>query len=267
MKKIILFLSVVLFLSACRQGGDSVVKIQTSEGMIRMKLYMETSLHRDNFLKLVKEGYYNGMLFHRAIREFMIQTGDPDSKKARPGMRLGANGIGYTLKPEIMPRYYHKRGAVAAARENDNVNPLRESDGSHFYIVQGKVFSATEIDTVVQIINNKRFTALFQKLQRQREGEILKLQAVQDTGGLMRINDELSVETRNQFEGIKLTLSDEQRKAYTTIGGAPNLDGEYTVFGEVMEGMDVVDKIARLETDDNFRPLQDVVIYKIEIEK
>lgn len=267
MKKIISFLSVVFLLSACHQGGDPVVKIQTSEGMIRMKLYIETPLHRDNFLKLVEEGYYNGMLFHRAIREFMIQTGDPDSKKARTGMRLGANGIGYTLKPEIMPRYYHKRGAVAAARENDNVNPLRESDGSHFYIVQGKVFSATEIDTVVQIINNKRFTALFQKLQRKREGEILKLQAAQDTGGLMRINDELSAETRNQFEGVKLTLSDEQRKVYTTLGGAPNLDGEYTVFGEVIEGMEVVDKIARLETDDNFRPLQDVVIYKIEIEK
>lgn len=266
-KKIIPFLFILFLLAACQKKGDFVVKFETSKGIVRIKLYNETPLHRDNFLKLVREGYYDGMLFHRAIREFMIQAGDPDSKKARPRMRFGSNGIGYTLKAEILPRYYHKRGAVAAARENDNVNPRRESDGSHFYIVQGKVFQDTEIDTVVQIINNKRFTALFQSLQRQREGEIVKLQAAQDVNGLMRINDELSAETRKQFENVKLVLSGPQRETYTTVGGAPNLDGEYTVFGEVTEGIEIVDKIALLDTDDNFRPLQDVVIYKAEIEE
>lgn len=267
MKKILFFLIGCFLLSGCRDDREAVVKLETSQGTIRLKLYPETSVHRENFLKLVKEGYYNGMLFHRVINHFMIQAGDPHSKNARPGMRLGATGVGYTLKAEILPRYFHKRGALAAARASDNVNPERESNGSHFYIIEGNLFSPADLDSLVKTTNEKRFTTLFERLQGKRQGEIMKLQAAHDYDGLIKINDELSVETRKQFKDKELVLSEEQRKVYTTLGGAPHLDGEYTVFGEVIEGMEVVSKVAREATDENFRPLRDVVIYKAEIEK
>lgn len=267
MRKILFFLIGCFLWVGCQENREAVVKLETSQGIVRLRLYPETSLHRENFLKLVGEGYYNGMLFHRVIRDFMIQTGDPRSKNARSGMRLGATGIGYTIKAEILPQYFHKKGALAAARESDNVNPERQSDGSHFYIVEGNVFSPADLDSLIRITNEKRFTALFERLQRKRQGEIMKLQAANDYEGLIKINDELSAETRKQFAGNELVLSEEQRKVYTTLGGTPHLDGEYTVFGEVIEGIEVVDKITQAETDENFRPLKDVVIYKAEIEK
>ena len=210
MKRIVFILVLSLLLGACERKKETVIRMETSLGNIRLKLYDETVLHRDNILKLIREGYYNGMLFHRVIKDFMIQTGDPDSKSARPGMVLGANDIGYTLKAEIVPKYFHKRGVLAAAREADNINPERSSSGSHFYIVQGRIFTPDIIDEEIEKINNKRYTALFNRLQ--------------------------------------------------------HLDGEYTVFGEVIEGMEIVDSIAEQETDDNCRPLRDVVILKIEEE-
>lgn len=267
MKKILFFLIGCFWLIGCKEDREAVVKLETSQGIIRLRLYPETPLHRENFLKLVEEGYYNGMLFHRVIGDFMIQAGDPQSKNARPGMRLGSTGIGYTLKAEILPQYFHKKGALAAARSSDHVNPERQSDGSHFYIVEGCVFSPDSLDSLVAITNEKRYTALFQRLQRMRQGEIMKLQAANDYEGLMKVNDELSAETRKQFKNEELVLSEAQREVYTTLGGTPHLDGEYTVFGEVTEGMEVVEKIVQVATDENFRPLQDVVIYKAEIEK
>ena len=244
MKRIVFILVLSLLLGACERKKDTVIRMETSLGNIRLKLYDETVLHRDNILKLIREGYYNGMLFHRVIKDFMIQTGDPDSKSARPGMVLGANDIGYTLKAEIVPKYFHKRGVLAAAREADNINPERSSSGSHFYIVQGRIFTPDIID----------------------EGEILKYQLANDYEKLMQLNEKLSDTTRLLFDQVKLKLTGEQRAAYTTIGGSPHLDGEYTVFGEVIEGMEIVDSIAEQETDDNCRPLRDVVILKIEEE-
>ena len=160
MKRIVFILVLSLLLGACERKKDTVIRMETSLGNIRLKLYDETVLHRDNILKLIREGYYNGMLFHRVIKDFMIQTGDPDSKSARPGMVLGANDIGYTLKAEIVPKYFHKRGVLAAAREADNINPERSSSGSHFYIVQGRIFTPDIIDEEIEKINNKRYTAL-----------------------------------------------------------------------------------------------------------
>ena len=232
MKRIVFILVLSLLLGACERKKETVIRMETSLGNIRLKLYDETVLHRDNILKLIREGYYNGMLFHRVIKDFMIQTGDPDSKSARPGMVLGANDIGYTLKAEIVPKYFHKRGVLAAAREADN----------------------------------KRYTALFNRLQQACEGEILKYQLANDYEKLMQLNEKLSDTTRLLFDQVKLKLTGEQRAAYTTIGGSPHLDGEYTVFGEVIEGMEIVDSIAEQETDDNCRPLRDVVILKIEEE-
>lgn len=266
MKKMILAGVVLLLLGSCRQEKGPVIRMETSRGNIRLQLYDETPRHRDNMLKLVKEGFYEGVLFHRVIRDFMIQAGDPDSRNARPGMVLGAQDNGYTLEAEILPQFFHKRGALAAARESDNINPERESSGSHFYIVQGKVFPAETLDEEIENINQKRYTALFNRLKAAREGEIARYQVADDYEQLMRINRELSDATREQFEAVKLNLSPEQRKAYTSVGGTPHLDGEYTVFGEVIEGMEIVDLIAAQETDENHRPLEDVVILKMIVE-
>lgn len=257
---------ICLLFAGCREDKRTVLRIETSLGEMRLQLYDETVIHRNNMEKLVREGYYNGMLFHRVIKDFMIQTGDPDSKGARRGALLGAKDAGYTLKAEILPQFFHRKGAVAAARENDNVNPERNSSGSHFYIVQGKVFTKEELDEAVEKINHKRYTALFNRLKSEREAEIVKYQISGDFENLMRVNRELSDMTRERFELLKLSLSDDQRKAYTTVGGTPHLDGEYTVFGEIIDGWEVVHKIAALQTDDNYRPGEDVVIHKIEIE-
>lgn len=266
MKRVLFIFFICLFIGACQKEKCTVIKIETSLGDIRVKLYDETVIHRNNMEKLVREGYYNGMLFHRVIREFMIQAGDPDSKGVRPGISLGSKDAGYTLTTEILPQYFHKRGALAAARENDNVNPDRNSSGSHFYIVQGKVYTEQELNETVENINQKRYTALFNHLRADREAEIMKYQIAGDFRSLMLVNRELSDATRELFGRVKLKLSEAQRKAYTSLGGAPHLDGEYTVFGEVIEGMDVVDEIALQKTDDNYRPLEDVVVRRMEIE-
>lgn len=266
MGKFFLVFSMLIFLLACQREERTVIRMDTSQGVIRLCLYDETVIHRGNMIKLIQEGYYNGMLFHRVIREFMIQTGDPESKTTRPGALLGDRDAGYTLKSEILPQYFHKRGALAAARESDNINPDRNSSGSHFYIVQGKKFSEEGLAEAVESINNKRYTALFNRLKAAREGEIIKYQLAEDYEHLMLINRELSDATRKQFHQVKLELSEEQRQAYTTVGGTPHLDGQYTVFGEVVEGMEIVDQIANLPTDDHCRPELDVVIRKIEIE-
>ncbi|MEG0795049.1 MAG: peptidylprolyl isomerase [Odoribacter sp.] len=267
MKKIMIILLIGILLGGCQREKSTIIRMETSLGTIRLKLYDETFRHRENLLKLVRENSYNGLLFHRVIKDFMIQTGDPDSKGCRSGILLGAKDIGPTIQAEILPQFFHKRGTLAAARESDNINPNRNSSGSQFYIVQGKILTAKELDDAVEAINNKRYTALFNRLKTGREGDIAKYQRAEDYENLMRVNRELSDATHHQFEQVKLKLSDEQRKAYTTIGGTPHLDGEYTIFGEVIEGMDIVDKIAILETDENCRPLQDVVILKMEEEK
>ena len=193
------------------------VLLKTSMGDIVIALYDETPLHKENFIKLVNDKYYDGVLFHRIIQNFMIQTGDPESKTAKPGQMLGNGGPGYTIPAEFVPGLYHKRGAVAAARMGDNVNPKKESSGSQFYIVDGRVFSTNDLNRVIQMTGK--------------------------------------------------TYSMEQIKDYTSIGGAPHLDGDYTVFGEVVSGMDIVDKIAAQQKDGRDRPLEDIKIISAEIMK
>ncbi|MDR0659904.1 MAG: peptidylprolyl isomerase [Prevotellaceae bacterium] len=191
---------------------EPIIELQTSKGNIKIKLYKDTPLHRDNFIKLVSEGYYNGVLFHRVIKEFMIQTGDPESINAAAGQRLGMGGPDYKISAEILPNHYHKKGALAAARTE---NPLKESSGSQFYIVQGRPYSDEELN---------------------------------------------GIEARS---GIKFTQ--EQRAVYKSTGGAPHLDGGYTVFGEVIEGLGVVDAVAGVEVDGNNRPLADINVIKATI--
>lgn len=182
------------------------VEIHTEFGNCIVKLYDETPLHRDNFLKLVESKYFDGTLFHRVIEKFMIQGGDADSRNAKQGTLLGEGSVGYTIPAEFQPNLYHKKGALAAARDN---NPEKESSGNQFYLVQGKVFTDEELD----------------KLEIQR------------------------------LEGRK--IPQDQREVYKTIGGVPHLDQNYTVFGEVVKGINVIDEVAVVKTDGNDRPLAD----------
>ena len=200
------------------------ILLETNKGDIKIALYNETPLHRDNFLKLVREGFYDGILFHRVIYKFMIQAGDSASRNALPGQRLGESPEGYKIPAEIRyPQLFHKRGAVGAAREPDSDNPERASSASHFYIVYGK-----------------------------------------------RFNDEMLDNTQRHIDKAtdgKIKFTESIRETYKTKGGTPHLDGQYTVFGEVLEGMDVVNNIQMADTDDNDRPQEDIRIIKATIIK
>ncbi len=196
---------------------ETFVLIKTNMGDLKVKLYNETPLHRDNFIKLVKEEYFNKTLFHRVIKDFMIQGGDPDSKTAVKGQMLGNGGPSYTIPAEFLPSKIHKKGALSAARTGDEVNPKKESSGSQFYIVQGKIYTDQELNMYEQRLG-KKFTV-------------------------------------------------EQRNAYKTVGGTPHLDGSYTVFGELVAGFDVLDKIASVACDQRSRPLEDVIMLSVEIIK
>lgn len=210
MKKLLLFVCAFSMFSAfAAKPKNQYIRIKTEFGECIIKLYNETPLHRENFLKLAKDGYYNGTLFHRVIKDFMIQGGDPDSRNAKPDSLLGEGGPKYTIPAEFRDSLFHKKGVLAAAREGDMVNPKKESSGSQFYLVQGKVFTDEQLNS----LEEKR---------------------------------------------LKFKLPEYQRQVYKTIGGTPHLDRNYTVYGEIVVGLDMVDKIAMLQTDKNNRPKQDV---------
>ena len=219
MTKKVLFLLFFIFISVFSfaqkvekqdKNADKVyyVKIETSYGDMVVKLYNETPLHRDNFIKLVKEGTYDGLIFHRVINQFMIQGGDPNSRDAKPGQMLGDGELGYTIPAEFVSGLFHKKGALAAARQGDEVNPQKASSSCQFYIVQGTTWDANRLKMVEQRMG-KSFTA-------------------------------------------------EQAEVYAKEGGTPFLDGDYTVFGEVVEGMEVIDKIAAVPCGPMDRPVEDV---------
>ncbi len=224
MKRLItsLFIAAIpLLLSAQAENGPRRrMTMETSKGTIRIELYNETPLHRDNFIRLAKEGFYDGLLFHRVISSFMIQGGDPASRNAEKGARLGASADTATIPAEIrFPTLFHKRGALCAAREGDNGNPQRASSASQFYIVYGTRFNDEMLDQVQA------------RLDRTTQGTV--------------------------------KLTDDVREAYKAKGGTPHLDGQYTVFGEVTEGMDVVKEIQWADTDENDRPIEDIKIIKV----
>ena len=275
-KRYLFILLIILFLGmSCEskkatttEANDNVcVDIETTMGHIKVKLYNETPAHRDNFIKLVKEGYYNGTLFHRVINKSRIQGGDGDSRNAKPGQRLGMGDPGYTIPAEfVYPRYFHKKGALAAARQGDNVNPEKASSGSQFYIVTGDVIPAGQIGQVERQLQMQQEQAIFNQLVEAHRNEILAMRRARDTQGLQALQDQLIAEMHERIarEGIA-KLSEEQKQAYTTVGGAPHLDGAYTVFGEVIEGMDVVEKIEKVATDSADRPKEDIKIISMKI--
>ena len=240
----------------------SKVIIKTTEGDITVRLYDEAPLHRDNFLKLAKEGFYNGTLFHRVIKDFMIQGGDPDSKGAPAGASLGTGGPGYTVKAEMAyPQLFHKRGALSAARLGDEMNPERESSGSQFYIVWGKVYKQPELKQMEKQMAMQQEQQVFNTLVAAHRAEIMEMRRNRDRAALQELQDRLIAETKAKVkEGGVPSFTAEQTEAYTTVGGTPFLDGQYTVFGEVESGLDVVEKIQTCETNHADRPLKDVVM-------
>lgn len=240
----------------------SKVKITTSLGNITVRLYDETPLHRDNFLKLAKEGFYNGTLFHRVIRDFMIQGGDPDSVNAPAGKRLGTGGPDYTLEAEILPSLFHKRGALAAARQGDEVNPERRSSGSQFYIVWGQTYNDGQLRQMGKQLEMQRLQSIFQTLAADHRAEILQLRRDRNRTGLQELQDRLAAEAETKAKTLGPVLTEAQMEAYSSVGGTPHLDGQYTVFGEVVEGLDIVDSIQQVETLSGDRPKADVVVVK-----
>lgn len=246
--------------------GDVLVEIKTTEGNLTVRLFGDTPRHRDNFVKLAKEGYYNGVLFHRVINEFMVQTGDPDSKTAPAGKMLGSGGPGYDIEAEIMyPTHFHKRGALAAARQGDQVNPERRSSGSQFYIVTGKAYNDSTLNQMERQLQMMQKQNIFNDLAREHRDSIMTLRRNRDQAGLQALQDELVAITEKKAAEAPARLTAEQREAYTTTGGTPHLDNQYTVFGEVVDGMDVIDKIEKVETDSHDRPLKDVKILSMRV--
>ena len=248
------------------QGNETLVRLETTEGNITVKLYDETPKHRDNFIKLAKEAVYDSTLFHRVIKNFMIQAGDPQSKTASDTATLGSGDVGYTLPAEINPKFFHKRGVLAAARLGDEVNPNRESSGCQFYIVTGRKFSEAQMINMENQMNEARLDNIFNELARKHMKEIYKMRKANDTEGLLELQDSLEAQARAQVaKEPALKYSKEQIQAYTTIGGAPHLDGSYTIFGEVIEGMEIVDKIEKVKTNRADRPEKDIRILKTEV--
>lgn len=238
------------------------IKIKTTEGDITVRLYDETPKHRDNFIKLAKEGYFDDTLFHRVIKDFMVQGGDPESRNAPKGKMLGTGGPGHTIPAEfVYPRLFHKRGALSAARTGDEVNPERESSGSQFYIVWGKTYNAAELKQMERQMAMQQEQTVFNQLVKEHHDEIMTLRRNRDRTGLQNLQDRLIAETKKICkENGRPTFTAEQTEAYTTIGGTPFLDNQYTVFGEVEEGLDVVERIQNTETDHNDRPVSDITM-------
>lgn len=238
---------------------EKQVQIETPYGTIKIKLYDETPLHRDNFVKLTGEGFYTDLLFHRVIQGFMIQGGDPNSKNAAPGQMLGSGDLGYTIPAEINSKFFHRRGVLAAARQGDAVNPEKRSSASQFYIMQGKVFRDTELDSLLAKLEDNRKMSLMQARIKAVEPELNKLgtegRQEELRARINAVRDSVAAEAARLPQ---LSFSAEQRKAYTTIGGYPSLDNNYTIFGEVLQGMNVVDSIAKQPVNSNNRPLKDI---------
>lgn len=255
---------IVSIITSCNTPGandDTIVLIQTSVGDIKVKLYNETPQHRDNFIKLINSGFYNGISFHRVIKDFMIQAGDPLTK---PGAKALPDSIQqYTIPAEFNSLYYHKKGALAAARQGININPFMRSSGTQFYIVQGKKYTEDELNIAEQRINSQIKQGKFSIIIKET-ADSLKL------AGIIATDAEIQeIASAEMFQYLANTpdikLSEEQRLAYTTTGGTPMLDGTYTVFGEVTEGLDVVDRIASEKTDLSDKPLNNITILKTKI--
>lgn len=273
MKSLLLTLTLTLIFSSCqakqKSPKETLVLIETTMGNIKVKLYNETPLHRDNFIKLIKDKYYDGQLFHRVIKNFMIQTGDPLSKEAKADQMLGTGGPDYTIPAEILyPKYFHKRGALSAARQGDQINPKRESSGSQFYIVWGDTIPKQQLDQLEGMVRQEQVGKYFYAMADAHKEEIQRLQKEQNKEALYDLQERLINQAQKRAASDTIpTLSPEQKSIYNTLGGAPHLDNQYTVFGEVISGLEIVGQIQAVETQTGDRPKQDIRIKSIRIVK
>lgn len=245
---------------------ETIVVMDTTLGKITLKLYNDTPQHRDNFIKLAKAGQYEGLLFHRVIKDFMIQGGDVTSKDAPMNKQLGAGDLGYTIPAEfIYPKYYHKKGALCAARTGDEVNPEKASSASQFYIVTGKKYSETELGQMEKQLESRLKQSIFNRLQTEYKPKIMELYRSGNKEELAILRDtligktELEAEKREEEAKIPANL----RETYKTIGGVPFLDNQYTVYGEVIEGLEIVDAIQQVKTNRQDRPTENIVIKSV----
>lgn len=250
------------------QMNETQVLMHTSMGDIQLKLYNETPKHRDNFIQLVKDGTYNGLLFHRVIKDFMIQGGDVTSKDAPMNKSLGAGDLGYTVPAEFnYPKYFHKKGALCAARTGDEVNPERASSASQFYIVTGKKYSEAELNQMEKQLENRLKQSIFARLQAENKPKIMEYYRSGNKEELAILRDTLIGKTELEAEKRKdeTKLPKELREIYKTEGGVPFLDNQYTVYGEVVKGIEVVEAIQNVKTNKQDRPIENVVITSVEL--
>jgi peptidyl-prolyl cis-trans isomerase B (cyclophilin B) len=259
MRQVFLIFFLVLTLTVQAQKTDYVITIKTRFGDMVAILYDETPKHKANFIKLAKEHYFDSLLFHRVIEKFMIQGGDPQSRTAKPGERLGNGGPGYTVEAEFNPKYFHEKGALSAARLGDQMNPSKASSGSQFYIVQGRTYTEPELkadpekfrSSIREFLDNPKNKAYRDTVEALRkQGQSQKIEAY-----LSGLKPTIEGDLGRKIDKI---IPEAQLNAYKTMGGAPHLDGQYTVFGKVIKGFEVIDKIAAVPVDRSHRPAQDV---------
>lgn len=263
--KYLLFISLLIITMSlqAQTNEEHIIEVKTNFGTMRFKLYNDTPKHRDAFLKLAREGYYDQTLFYRVIQNFLIQGGSRSSRNARPGERIGYGSPDHTVDDEILKNHIHKKGALCAPRQPDEINPFKQSDISQFYVIKGQVFTEGQLDTMELAVNRPIRKRVIEEVYTPDIKEKLKqLKAENKVQEFREIADKVKseIESRTNLDPGILKFTDEQRKAYTTVGGYPDLDGKYTIFGECISGFDVIDKISALKTDANNRPVTDVRI-------
>lgn len=258
MKRILVILSIFLVGCQTYDKNQKIVEIKTTAGVIVVELYDQTPRHTDNFIKLTNEKFFDNIIFHRVIKNFMIQAGDPETKNPVKGKFYGETDSGYLLDAEFVDTIIHKRGVIAMARESDDNNPEKKSSGSQFYIVVGKVFTDNELDE----LENKITKNIIERAKKLLEETELKRHENEKNYNKLNSGNKI---IEQKIDSINTNtphfkFSAKQRQTYTTIGGTPHLDGNYTVFGEVIKGMEIVKKISETKTDTNDRPIDDIKI-------
>lgn len=269
MKKRLLFMLLLSFAFLVNaQTKYPKIVIETNYGTMKAILYDDTPRHSSHFLKLVNQGYFDGTLFYRVIKNFMIQGGAQDSRNAPPGVQVGAGRTDMDIMPEFNEKYFHKKGALAAPRRDVKENPKKKSDASQFYIVHGNVYTSRQLDTLEMRVNVPIKNKIISKHYMPHKDKLAKLKQTDPLAFNTLLDSVLNiVDSLYEIAPGKLHLNPDLREAYSTIGGTHHLDGEYTVFGEITEGLDVIDKIATLSVDINMRPRKDAKIIRIYTEK
>ena len=266
-----ILISTIFISSSNYLKNPTIIEVETTKGKIVIELYEETPIHKANFIKLVENGFYEGITFHRVIKNFMAQAGDPNSRNENFKGKLGQNSEGQTLPAEIVPKYFHKKGALAAARQGDQINPEKKSSGSQFYIVQGQKHTRNQIKQMETRINQQMENAQISNFLKMEGNEkylkrIKNFQVLRQSDSLnmllTQIKKMISLDGNSRF-----SFSEEAIKIYETIGGTPFLDNGYTVFGEVIKGIEIIDNICSVSTKEGDIPIEPISIVKMTILK